>query len=76
MGGKRWPRRIAGAAEDLFDEPLWSNAAHPAGYRDGDRVVIMSAAEARYLDRCRRFAEGKEAFVLYPPPARTTRRGR
>ena len=57
MGRRRFTRRIAGEAQDMFDPAFWWAYANPAGYSVGDRVAIISAAELRYLDVCRRHFE-------------------
>jgi len=48
---RRRPKWIRGKASDVFDTALWIGYARPAGYKPGDAVVVMSAAEARELKR-------------------------
>ena len=60
--GRKWPKRVRGAASYRSHAPGISVYVAPtsmesAGYTYDDRVVIISAAELRYLDVCRRHFE-------------------
>lgn len=74
MGGKRrWPRRLRVRADERLLAGVWMLAN---GYEPGARGVLLSAAEVRYLDKCRRIAEQPGVHTLDQCRAARTRRGR